>query len=183
MKKYLCLLFICACIFSQAQNRLLCRTASVKFVSTTPLENIEATNNSGLSVIDTESGKIEFAVLLKGFAFRNALMQEHFNENYMESDKFPRAVFKGSIENISKDIFTKEGNYPITIKGEMLLHGKAKPISIQANISNQKSGIIGECNFEILPSDYDIQIPKLVADKIAQRVTVVVKAIYQVQKK
>lgn len=169
-------------MYSQAQNRLLCRTAAVKFISVTPIENIEAVNNSGLSVIDIQTGDIQCSVLLKGFSFRNALMQEHFNENYMESDQFPRATFKGKIDSFDKAIFTKPGNHAITVKGSMDLHGKTNPISFPATISYQQNEIVGTCTFQILPGDYNIQIPKLVADKIAQRITVVVKAIYQAQK-
>ena len=112
MKKIVIAILLMLAIQSQAQERLLCRNASVKFFSKMPLENIEAVNNQGLSVIDLKTGNIEFSVLLKGFIFPNALMQEHFNENYMESDKFPKSTFKGKITNHDKINFQKDGAYP-----------------------------------------------------------------------
>jgi hypothetical protein len=165
-----------------AQERLLCRNASVKFFSKMPLENIEAVNNQGLSVIDLKTGNIEFSVLLKGFIFPNALMQEHFNENYVESSKFPRAQFKGIIQSIPVIDLTKNADYNFTVKGTMQLHGQSKEISTLAQLHVKEGKVTGESIFDILLEDYAIEIPKLVKDKIAKKISINVKAIYQIQK-
>lgn len=166
----------------QAQERLLCRNASVKFFSKMPLENIEAVNNQGLSVIDLKSGNIEFSVLLKGFNFRNALMQEHFNENYVESSKYPRAYFKGSIQSLPNIDLAKNADYNFTVKGTMQLHGQTKEMSTTAQLHVKDGKVSGDSIFDIVLEDYAIEIPKLVKDKIAKSIQINVKAIYQIQK-
>ena len=92
------------------------------------MEDIDGTNKSITTVFDASSGQIEFSVLVKGFEFNNALMQEHSNENYMEMDKYPKSIFKGRITNIDKVNFQKEGNYPVKVKGTLELYGDAKDI-------------------------------------------------------
>ncbi len=166
----------------EAQERLLCRNASVKFFSKMPLKNIEAVNNQGVSVIDLASGNIEFSVLLKGFIFPNSLMQDHFNENYVESSQFPRAQFKGVIQSIPVIDLTKNADYNLTVKGTMRLHGQSKEMSTMAQLHIKEGRITGESLFDIVLEDYAIEIPKLVKDKIAQKISINVKAIYQIQK-
>lgn len=179
----ICLAFmLCLAFQSQAQERLLCRNASVKFFSKMPLENIEAVNNQGLSVIDLTSGNIEFSVLLKGFIFPNALMQEHFNENYVESSKYPRAQFKGTIQTIPVIDLTKTADYNFAVKGTMQLHGQSKEMSTLAQLHVKDGKVTGESIFDIALEDYVIEIPKLVKDKIAKKISINVKAIYQIQK-
>jgi hypothetical protein len=167
-------------VFSQvnAQERLLCRNASVKFFSKMPLENIEAVNNQGLSVIDLKTGNIEFSVLLKGFIFPNALMQEHFNENYVESSKYPRAYFKGSIQSFPSVDLAKNADYNFTVKGTMQLHGQTREMMTTAQLHVKEGKVTGESIFDILLEDYAIEIPKLVKDKIAKKISINVKAIY-----
>jgi hypothetical protein len=179
----ICLAFMLLLVLqSQAQERLLCRNASVKFFSKMPLEDIEAVNNQGLSVIDLTSGNIEFSVLLKGFIFPNALMQEHFNENYVESSKYPRAQFKGTIQSIPAIDLTKNADYNFTVKGTMQLHGQSKEMSAQSQLHVKEGKVTGESIFDIVLEDYAIEIPKLVKDKIAKKISINVKAIYQIQK-
>ena len=182
MKKIVIAILLMLAIQSQAQERLLCRNASVKFFSKMPLENIEAVNNQGLSVIDLKTGNIEFSVLLKGFIFPNALMQEHFNENYVESSKYPRAYFKGSIQSAPTIDLTKNANYQFNVKGTMQLHGKTAEMATVAQLQVKDGIISGDSNFDLLLEDYAIQIPKLVKDKIAKSIHINVKAIYQIQK-
>src|SRR3954471_14722308 len=94
---------------SFAQDKFFTKTGKISFYSKAPMEDIEATNNSVTAVLDAATGNFQFAVLIKGFEFRKALMQEHFNENYLESDKFPKAEFKGQVVNNSAISYTKEG--------------------------------------------------------------------------
>ena len=102
-----------------AQLRYFTKTGSVAFQAGTALEDIDGANKSTTSVFDAITGQIEFALLVKGFEFKSALMMEHFNENYLESNKYPKAVFKGKIMNIDKVNFKKTGEYPVTVKGTL----------------------------------------------------------------
>src|SRR4051812_8786294 len=95
-----------------AQDKYFTRSGKVSFFSKTDMENIEAVNTKGTSTLDTKTGQLEFAVLMKAFEFEKELMMEHFNENYVESDKFPKSVFKGTIDDISSVNFQKDGIYP-----------------------------------------------------------------------
>src|SRR5215813_6889960 len=112
MKQLVFLWFVILCCCTAfAQDRLLTRNGSISFYSKTPLEDIEANTQTALSVLDKKTGQIEFAVLIKSFTFEKALMQEHFNENYLESDKFPKSTFKGQVDDLSKVSFDKDGMY------------------------------------------------------------------------
>lgn len=182
MKKFLSLFFLLFAIQLQAQERLICRNASVRFFSKMPLENIEAVNNQGLSVIDPKSGNIEFSVLLKSFIFPNALMQEHFNENYVESSKYPRAYFKGAIQSMPVINFSQSSDYSFLVKGTLQLHGVIKEMTATAKLHIKEGVITGETQFDLALEDYAIDIPKLVKDKISPKIQIQVKAIYQIQK-
>jgi YceI-like domain len=182
MTRFLLAIILMASNLAHGQDRLLCRNASVKFFSKMPLENIEAVNNQGLSVIDLKSGNMEFSVLLKGFIFPNALMQEHFNENYVESSKYPRAFFKGTIQSMPAIDMTKNATYQLDVKGTMQLHGQSKAMSTTAQLTIKDGKANGDAVFDLLLADYAIDIPKLVKDKIAKSITINVKAIYQIQK-
>jgi len=169
------LVFIC-----NAQNRLITKAATISFYSKAPMENIEATNKSGISVIDKNTGQLEFSVLLKGFNFERALMQEHFNENYVESDQFPKAGFKGKITDQTKVNFAKDAIYNVPITGILTLHGVSKEITTTAATITIRNGITeGEAAFNINVADFNIKIPSIVKDKIAKTVKITVKATYQ----
>ena len=108
-----CLLVIVATTLSSVafgQERFFTKTGSISFFSKTPLEDIEAHNRSVTCVLDSKTGNVQFAVLMKGFEFKKALMQEHFNEDYIESDKYPKAEFKGQIVNNSEHRLYKRRN-------------------------------------------------------------------------
>lgn len=165
--------------FSQAQDRYFTRNGKVNFVSDAPLEKIPATNTEGTSVFDTKTGQFEFAVLMKAFEFEKALMQQHFNENYAESDKFPKSGFKGIITNIATVNIQKDGVYPITVKGKFTMHGVTKDATIQGTIEVKDGKVVGKSNFEVNVNDYGIEIPALVRDKVSKIVKVNVDALYQ----
>lgn len=151
------------------------RTARVFFISEAPLEKIEGINNSGYIIIDAVSGAIEMSVLIKGFTFEKALMQDHFNENYMESTKFPKGIFKGSVSNLSEVNFAMDGDYTVKATGTMTLHGVSKPLTTTAGV-NVKGGILSaHSTFEIVIADYNIDVPKVVRENIAKSVRVSVQ--------
>lgn len=164
------LLSIPASLF--AQGKYFTREGIIFFASTSTVEKIEATNKKVTSIVDTETGQMEFAVLMKAFEFEKALMQEHFNENYVESDKFPKAVFKGAIVNKSDVKWTTDGTYPVKVAGKMTLHGVTKDMSAEGTIEIKGGKVIARSTFSLLLKDYNIEIPKVVADKISEAVTV-----------
>ena len=144
----------------------------VRFESDAPLEKIEAVNDKATCVWDTESGAIQVAILIKSFQFEKALMQEHFNENYMESSKFPKATFKGNVTNMDKIDLGADGNYTASLTGEMTIHGVTKEVTTDASIVVEGGAIKGLTTFELAVADYEIEIPKLVRENIAKVVSV-----------
>ena len=165
---YTLLIFFFVINTTKAQDRFLTKSGSVTFFSSAPMEDIKADNNQVLSIVDASSGKMAISILMKSFLFEKALMQEHFNENYVESDKFPKATFKGTIINFD-DI---ESNTKVNVKGIITIHGKSKEIVIPANISKTEDAILVKGEFNLLVADFDIKIPKVVAKNIAKEIKV-----------
>ncbi len=163
-------------------QRFFTRDAHVYFNATSSLEKIEATTKSGTCVLDTKTGKMEWKVLVKGFQMEKALMQEHFNENYMESSKFPSAQFKGAITNLSEVNFTQDGKYSAQVKGLLTMHGVTKDVNLSGTVKVNKGSISLFSSFIVLPGDYDISIPSLVREKIAKEIKVSVEALLQPMK-
>lgn len=165
-----------------SQKRYFTKTGQINFAAGTAAEDIDGINKAATSVFDATTGQIEFAVLVKGFEFKRALMQEHFNENYMESDKFPKSVFKGKIVNIDKVNFQKDGSYPVTVKGVLDMHGVKKEVETTGALKVTGEAVHSDATFTVLLADYKIAIPSLVKDKISQTVTIKVNCNYNVLK-
>ena len=159
----------------QAQ-RFFTRDAKVQFNSDTPMEKIEGVNKSGTAVIDTQTGRMEWKVLIKNFIFEKALMQEHFNENYMESTKFSDAKFKGSIADLDAINFSKDGVNKVVAKGTMTIHGVSKAVEVPGTITVKNGTLSISSNFTVACADYDIQIPNVVHDNIAKEIAVAIEA-------
>jgi len=155
------------------------RDGKVSFFSEAPLEKIEAHNSKATSVMDVASGRIEFAILIKAFQFEKALMQEHFNENYMESDKYPKATFKGTITNIDAIDLKKNGEYEVSVKGDLTIHGETKTIETSGKIIVNDGQISANASFEALVEDYKIEIPAIVKDNIAKSVQIEIAVDYE----
>ncbi len=177
----LTLALVCLLALSQAlaQDKYFTKSGQITFFSGTPMENIEAKNSNATSVLDARSGKMEFAVLMKAFKFEKALMEEHFNENYVESGKYPKASFAGVISNIDEIDFKKDGTYKVKVKGNLTIHGVTKEIESPGTITVQNGVVKANSVFNVAPEDYKIEIPKLVRDKIAKQVKVTVNLDYQ----
>ncbi len=167
------------CVLGLSQDRVFTKTAKISFFSKAPLEDIEAHNNAAISVIDKTTGQMEFSVLMKGFQFEKALMQEHFNENYVESTKFPKASFKGTIADWSKVELSKDGKVTVNVSGQLTIHGETKEVNSKATISVAGGAISSFAEFTIALDDYKINIPSLVKDKIAKNVRISVNANYE----
>ncbi len=160
----------------QAQDKYFTKNAKIDFFSVAPLEDIEGKNKTASAVLDTKTGSLQFSVLMQGFEFDKALMQEHFNENYVESDKFPKAEFKGSIVNNAEINYGKPGTYNAKVKGTMTLHGVTKDIETTATIKVNDDNLKAESIFNLLLSDYNIKRPAVVKDKISNTIKVTVDA-------
>ncbi len=171
MKKVLAfsLLFLFTTGVAFAQ-RYFTKVGTIGFDATSPSspERIEGTNRSATCVMDTKSGAIQFAVLMKGFAFERALMEEHFNENYVESHKFPKAEFKGKVKDTDEIDFSKDGTHTVKVKGDLTLHGKTKEVETTGKLQVTGGKISASASFSVQMSDFDISIPGLVADKVAK---------------
>ncbi len=149
------------------------RNGFVGFYSETPFENIVAENNQVYAIMDITKKTIAFSMLMKSFVFQKELMQVHFNEDYIESDKFPKASFTGSFtETIDP---SKNGNVIVHVSGTMTMHGIAKPFTATASLAINNNTIEGTSNFTINPVDFNIKIPSLVQKKIAQQIDVKIK--------
>lgn len=162
-----------------AQERYMTKTGHVDFHSSTPMEDIHADNDKVISVWDAGTGAIEFSMLIKAFTFEKALMQEHFNENYMESNKFPKATFKGTLSGVKADQLAKAGAYPVTVEGTINVHGVEQPMKATGTITTDgKGGIRAESKFQVKPADHDIKIPGAVRKNIAEAIDVSVRMDY-----
>lgn len=171
MKKILLASFLfLSMITLQAQDKYFTKTGKINFGATSPSspEKVEGINKSVICVEDIKTGNIQFSALMKGFEFERALMQEHFNENYIESDKFPKAEFKGVIVNNANVNYSKEGTYPVKVKGKLSIHGETKDVETDGKLTVTGGKISATANFEVALSDYKITIPSLVADKVAK---------------
>jgi hypothetical protein len=172
MKKLIVIITLSLLSFGFAQDKLLTKNGKITFEASVPsFEEVKAKNEGVTCVINTKTGEIASLVLVKGFRFKVALMEEHFNENYIESDKFPKSTFKGKIEGFDYAKITKEGK-SYTIKGKMELHGKSKDISITATIKKSADGLSLVSNFTVNTDDFDIDIPSVVSKKVSKKVNV-----------
>lgn len=158
-------------ISSYAQ-RFITKNGHIWFHSEAPLETIEAHNKQANAALDIVTGDFVFKVLMKSFIFEKALMQEHFNENYVESDKFPNATFKGKVTNAESIDFSTPGNYEAKVEGELTMHGISKAVASEGTFKVSNDMIHGKAKFIVAIADYDISIPGAVAGKIADVVDV-----------
>ena len=177
MKHLFLLILILTLPLGSSAQKYMTKNGFIGFFSHTPVEDIKADNNQVASVLDISTGEIVFQVLIRSFHFPKAFMEEHFNENYLESEKFPRSTFKGKITDISKVDFTKNGKYDVTVEGELYIHDVTKRITEKGTIEVVPGGINATSKFNIAPEDYNIKIPAVVRENIGKiiEVTVIMK--------
>ncbi|MBW1295776.1 YceI family protein [Aquimarina litoralis] len=169
MKKilFLLLFLISGIVFSQ--GKYITKKGTISFEASVPsFEEVKAKNSTVTAILNTDNGEIAALALIKGFRFKNALMEEHFNENYIESDDYPKATFKGVLVNFDKDNIQKE----YTIKGTLSLHGKSKEIQTKGELTQEGNTISISSTFITKPEDFDIKIPSIVSKKIADDISV-----------
>ncbi len=184
MKKSLLILsMLLLAASSLSAQKYLTRTGQITFLSETPVENIEANHNQVTSILNAENGDLVFSLLMKGFQFEKELMQEPFNEKYVESEKFPKSTFKGSITNMEEVDLSKDGTYDVKVEGSIIIHGVTQPLSVDGTLTVKGDKIIAEATFPIAIADFKIEVPSVVRDNIAKEVSVHILMNYEPFKK
>lgn len=158
---------------AQAQAKYLTKTGYISFFSASIMEDIEAKNNKVAAVFDLGTGQLAFAVPVREFQFKRTLMQEHFNENYMESDKFPKATFSGQLVNAAQVVKQlPAGSQNVEVEGQLTLHGVTHRVAVSGTLQLRDGQLVVFAYFNIAPADYAIDIPLLVREHIAKSVSV-----------
>jgi len=166
-------------VVSQAQDKYFTKTGKIDFSSKSRMEDIDARNKTVAAILDTKTGAVQFSVLMKGFEFPKALMQEHFNENYVESNKYPKGEFKGSITNNSTINYTNDGSYPAEVSGKLTIHGVTKDVKTKGTVKVDGGKVDVTSVFNILLSDYKIKIPSIVKEKLSNNIKITVDCLLE----
>lgn len=153
-------------------QKFMTKAGTIRFFSDTPMEKIEAVNRQANSALDFSTGNFVFKVLIRGFEFEKALMQEHFNENYMESEKFPNATFNGKITNIKDVNLGKDGVYKVVAEGDLSIHGVTNKVKVNGTVEVKGGTVAAKATFNVAPKDYNIAIPKAVIKNISEAIQV-----------
>ncbi|WP_232010726.1 YceI family protein [Mucilaginibacter gotjawali] len=158
------------------QDLYLCKNARIAIFSGALIEDINAVTSSGLSIYNAASGELDFSVAISSLQFEKSFMQQHFNSDYMESDKYPRAIFKGKmLEHID---VTKDGDYPVTVNGRLSVHNITQNRTIQGNVAVKNGVITMTSEFIVKCADHHIDIPQILFYHIAENIKVTVSATY-----
>jgi len=176
MKKHLILLFMLSVYAFSAfsQGKYFTRTGRIHFFSETPVENIDAVNNQTSSIFDTDNGDLVLSVQMVGFEFEKALMQEHFNENYVESEKYPKSTFKGRVMDFEASLLNSDAEKEVIVEGELTIHGVTSSVRTKGLLQKKGNNIKVHAEFDVKIKDYDIKIPNAVAKNIAESVLVTI---------
>ncbi len=176
MKKISFILLLLSALTVRGQHLINSQKTSVTFFSSTIMEDIEGTSIAGHSIINPQTGELVFKVANNSFQFKKKLMQEHFNENYMESDQFPYTTFKGKLKELPD--LEKDGSYKVTVEGNLDVHGVTKAYQSMVDLIVDKGIVSAKTVFKVRIADHQIKIPKLVFKNIAEYVEVRVAAQY-----
>ncbi|MEI6695754.1 MAG: YceI family protein [Bacteroidota bacterium] len=179
LKFVILVIMLSSSVFAQ---KYITKNGKIDFYSDAPMEKVEGKNNQVKAALDATTGDIVFQVLITSFEFKQALMQEHFNENYMESTKFPNSTFKGKVINLKDINFSKNGKYAAVIEGDLNIHGTSKKVKQSGTLEVKDGKIIAYAKFNLTIKDYNISIPSAVAGKIAEQVQVTVETSMDLKK-
>lgn len=160
-------------VFSQ---KYITKNGNIRFYSDSPLEKIEARNRQVNCALDASTGDFVFKVLMKSFEFEKALMQEHFNENYVESDKYPNATFVGKVTNLKEIDLLKDGTNQANVEGKLTIHGVSKEIAAKGTLEVKQGKIMAKSKFNIALADFNISIPGAVVNNISKTIEITVDA-------
>jgi hypothetical protein len=175
--KYICIVLLTLLnITKVGQDLYTCKNAHITLFSKALIEDIKASTSAGVSVYNATTGELDFSVPISTFQFEKAFMQQHFNSDYMESDKYPRAIFKGKIQERIDP--AKEGTYPVNVTGDLTVHGITQKRTIQGNVTI-KNGIVSMASeFMVKCADHHIDIPQILFYHIAESIKITVSAAY-----
>lgn len=163
--------------YSWAQHIWVSHDAQVSFYSSTPVEDIEGISKSANSALNITTGEIIFKVKNTSFAFQKKMMQEHFNEDYMESHRYPVSEFKGKIAEVEQ--LKQQGSHDVVVKGVLQVHGVSKPYATHATVVVKDGVIAASANFKVKTADHQIKVPSIVVANIAEELMVQVSAVYR----
>jgi len=179
MKKYLIFLIAASLsTFTLKAQKFITKEGTIDIFSETSLFTIEAKNQKVASILDTSNGEIVVTTLVRSFKFKEALVEEHFNENYMESNQFPKAQFKGKIVNFNEINLAKDGSYDITIEGELSLHGVSLPLNTKGKLTVSGGKITGSTEFMVSLEKYKIRVEESYKDRIKDEIKLTVNFNY-----
>jgi polyisoprenoid-binding protein YceI len=170
-------------IAAQGQPLYVSKTNTTSFFAGTAVEDIDATNTKAVSLLNVTTGEISISIPNKEFHFKRALMEEHFNENYMETAKYPKSEFKGRIKNPEQVNFSSTTPFTVAVTGTLTIHGVAKERTIEVTVVNQGGKIEGKATFTIALSDHNIDRPKILWEKLAETVNITSTFTYEPYKK
>lgn len=176
-------IFIISFAPSIAGDKYITRTGHIEFISHTPIIDIQGVNDQVASVLNIKTGEMVFAVLMKSFKFKQALAEEHFNENYVDSDTYPRSKFKGKILNISNIDLTQDGMYDVTVEGDLTIKGRTNKIKSKGTMIVKDGMVTAKSGFTIAIADYGIEVPAIVKDKVAKQIPIDIEMVYKPYKK
>jgi hypothetical protein len=170
-------LIILSAKISMAQNYMT-KEGMIDIYSETPIFTIDGKTQSAGSILNTSTGEIAASVLITSFKFKEALLEEHFNENYMESHKFPKAQYKGKITNWSTIDITKDGTYPVTLDGTMIIHGVTKATTTQGTLTVTGGKLVANAEFLVTIADYGIEVEESYKDRIPEKMKITLQFNY-----
>jgi len=168
----LTLLLLLALGRSHAQNKFMTKTGRISFFSASPIEDIEARNQQVAAVLDFSTSQLAFSLPVKSFVFKRTLMQEHFNENYLESEKYPKATFTGRFVGFDAATLATAGPHDAQVEGDLTLHGVTRRVQVPASVELKNGQLLAFAIFPVSPADYKIEVPLLVRDHIAKVVSI-----------
>jgi hypothetical protein len=154
------------------QQRYTTASGQTTFFSSAPLEDIEALNSRVAAIFDLTSGQLAFSMLMKDFQFKNSLMQEHFNENYAESERYPRARFTGKLVTMPTEGQLRAGPQPVYVQGVLTIHNVKRKVRVPGTLQLRGNDLVVTSKFSVAPADYKIKIPALVRNNIAKSIDV-----------
>ncbi|MBC6610328.1 YceI family protein [Hymenobacter sp. BT507] len=152
------------------------RTASISFFSSTPLEDIDAHNRQVGAAFDAATGQVAFTAAMRDFQFKRSLMQEHFNENYMESERYPKATFAGRVLSYTPELLQQAGPQTVQVEGDLTLHGVTRRVRVPGTLELRGTQLLMQSKFTVAPADFKIEIPALVRAHLAKTMEVTVEA-------
>ena len=176
-------IFIVLLIFAFSSDiyaqKLITKEGKIEIFSQTPLVTIEAVNNKVASILNTQTGDMVVSTLVRSFKFKEALVEEHFNENYMDSEKYPKAIFVGKIVNFHTIDFSKDGEYKAVVVGKLTIHGTTNNVKADAEIIVKNKKVQGKLTFNVSLKAYNIRVEKAYKKAIKDEIKLMVDFAYK----